>query len=140
MSNDKGVMTPNGIIFGPTKLGKLYLCSKKHRMEGNPHKTVWVITHLEEYLIFSDADNGNWKDEKGNYWGIQKGFGIIGKQKIIKFHIAKFIGPQNSHEEWHGYPELNTRNRPSDAIINQWENIGYINKPLADRIKEGKAV
>jgi len=139
MSADTGKMTPDGMIFGPTKSGKIYLCAKWHRMVGNPHKSVWTISHYEEYLIFSTSDEKNWRDDKNTYWGIKKEFEVIGKHGIdqnIEYRIAKFQIPPNENDVWHGH--TTNADRPPDDIIKIWENEAYISKPRAKSIRKGK--
>lgn len=130
-----GHLTPNGLEFGPTKSGKIYLCANWHRGAGSAHhKTEWTITHSEEFKIFCCADDDNWKDDPGNYWSIKDGE-VIGKNEE---RVAKFPVPQNSHDPWHGYPVMTGDDKPPKPLIDLWEEKSYISRSLAKRMKKGK--
>lgn len=136
MADITGILTPDGLRFGPTKSGKMYLCAKWHRGVGSlVHKTEWIVPEAEEYDIFCCADDGNWKDSPGNYWSVKDGGDPIGKNDE---RVAKFPVPQNSHDPWHGYPILTGEDKPPKMLIDLWEKSSRINRMLAKRMKKGK--
>lgn len=131
-----GQLTPDGMIFGPTNSGKMYLCAVWHRGAGHAdYKTEWDISEWEEYSLFCCADDSHWKDDPGNYWAVKEGGDAIGKNDE---RVAKFPVPQNDSDHWHGYPVMTGRDKPPKQLINLWRDFGYISKPLAKRMKEGK--
>lgn len=129
-----GTATPGGLQFGPTTSGKMYLCANWHRGAGDPtHKTIWVISEHEEYAVFCCADDGKWKDDPGNYWGIKNGE-ILGENDE---RVAKFPVPQNQHDPWHGYPVKTGEDKPPIPLINLWRENTLITKAMSKRMKKG---
>src|SRR5260370_7731243 len=68
---NSGVAHPSGLLFGPTKSGKQYLSVYYHRQASRlQEKCIWCIPPAQEYDIFCEADDKNWLDEDGHYWGV----------------------------------------------------------------------
>jgi hypothetical protein len=130
-----GRKTSNGIEFGPTQSGKIYLCAKWHRGRQNTtHKTKWIITYKEEFEVFCCADDADWKDDAGNYWSIKNGEAIGDNDE----RVAKFPVTQNSHDPWHGYPVRHDRDKPPLRLIYFWKENSLINRVLARRLRDGR--
>ena len=130
-----GTLTPDGMRFGLTSAGRHYLCAIWHRGAGDPSKkTVWIITHDEEYTLFCDAEGSDWKDAPGNYWGLKKGAPPLGQDDE---RIAKFPVPQNDHDPWHGYPVKSGSDKPPMELIDLWCDKSLISKAQKKNLKKG---
>ena len=62
----------DGILFGPTLSGKLYLSVYYHRQPNRSQdKCIWCIPPTQEYKIFNEIFNDkNWQDSDRHYWGV----------------------------------------------------------------------
>ncbi len=127
----------DGILFGPTRSGKLYLSVYYHRQPNRSQdKCIWCIPPAQEYEIFSEADGKNWQDSDGHYWGVHnQGNSPLGTQDE---RFCKFPRTSNSGDAWHGYPVGRSKDTPSDDFINNWIENKVISRKIGRDIQRGK--
>ncbi len=138
-----GTATSSGILFGPNNSGKMYISVYNHRGSGSRvYKNQWLstITPAIEYTIFCDADDGNWKDYNGHYWGVHnRGITVLGD---CREHLSKFPKTSNLTDHWHGYPvsprESGDKDAPPDDFVESWISIGVVSKTFGRRIQRRK--
>ena len=124
--------TPDGIKFGPTTSGKMYLCYKEHRGAGDAgDKSVWDIDEVEEYNLFSHSDDQNWVDSNNDYWAVRPNGSPLGKKGEI---LAKFW----DRSPWHGFPIFTNKTQVPKPIVKLWQDSNVITRALAKRIKKMK--
>ncbi len=138
----QGVATTSGIQFGPNRSGKAYISLFIHRGNKRRDKSKWspAIAALVEYSIFCSADEGNWRDSLGHYWGVRdNGRTVLGCSGEL---LSKFPRTQNDHDPWHGYPvspmEGGDKDAPPDEFVERWIGLGVISKTLGRRIERRK--
>jgi len=135
--------TPAGLEYGPTANGKMYLSVFKHRGDGSRrYKSIWSADILPdaEYGIFCSADEHDWNDESGNYWGVlDQGRAILGERGE---RISKFPCTSNDHDPWHGYPvspkENGESDAPPDLLVEKWISDDVVTKELGRKIQKLK--
>lgn len=132
-------VSADGLEYGPTASGKMYLAMYKHRATKNPHKSFWntAFKPLAEYQLFDRCDVYGWADTKNNYWGIVNG----GKEEIgaLGERVGYFPFTDNPSTPWHGYP-VSTSDVDyvvPENLLNQWETAGEITAIMAKRIRRG---
>ena len=132
-----GKAREDGILYGPTKSGKTYVSLYYHRQINRlQNKCVWCISSDEEYGLFEEADDNNWQDGNGHYWGVcNQGDAPLGTQDE---RICKFPRTSNPQDAWHGYPVACSKDTPSDDFINSWIESGIISKKVGRAIQRGK--
>lgn len=133
---------PDGLEYGPTLNGKMYLSVFKHRGKSSQHKNIWssAITHDMEYGIFCSSDESDWCDQKKNYWGVlDKGETRLGDRGE---RICKFPCTSNEQDPWHGYPaspkEKGAGDSPPDSLVDQWIKDDVIKKEIGRKIQKLK--
>lgn len=135
----KGTVVSDGVKFGPTKSGKIYISLNYHRSNtGRKGKSLWNsdIARKLEFEIFREADKENWRDGDGHYWGLRdQGLTELGTEEQ---RICKFPHTSNIQDPWHGYPVGRSKDTPSDDFIEQWIKSGVINKTIGKNIEKGK--
>jgi hypothetical protein len=132
VTNINGTLSPEGLRFGPTDSGKMYLCYREHRGAGNGRdKSVWIIAEVEEYALFCTADDNNWIDHQDCYWAVKNGE-ILGTKEE---RVAKFW----DRSPWHGFPVLTSDTKPPKDVIRRWREQGVIGRRLEKLIKQGNA-
>lgn len=122
--------TADGIEFGPNSRDKRYVSLYRHRGSGSfVHKSCWLasVKPPEEYGIFCTADEADWVDTSGSYWGFKgsnaAALGTLGQR------LAKFPRVSNEADPWHGYPtdllgsELGG---PDDFVISKMAEGGQL--------------
>ncbi|MCX6381001.1 MAG: hypothetical protein NT023_16260 [Armatimonadetes bacterium] len=132
-------MTSEGLLFQPNTSGKSYLCIKYHR-DGSSGKSQWQIREIEEHSIFCWADEGNWCDVRGHYWGTHdKGrteLGVKGER------ICIFPCPSNPTDVWHGYPISHSlggsMTKDLIDVVQRFIDAQVIDKTLGRNIQRGK--
>jgi hypothetical protein len=134
--------TPDGLEYGPTVNGKMYLSVSKHRGKSSPHKNIWssAISRDTEYGILCSSDEYDWYDQKKNYWGVlEKGEAILGERGE---RICKFPCTSNEQDPWHGYPasprEKGQGDAPPDSLVEQWIKDDVIKKEIGRKIQKLK--
>jgi hypothetical protein len=96
----------DGILYGPTGRGKLYLSMFAHR-GARPVKTAWHmdITPDIEFWLFDKGDENDWQDERGHFWSLGDGDGdgatILG---MTGERLCKHPRNTSTAAPWHGYP------------------------------------
>ncbi len=132
-----GTARQDGVLYGPTKSGKMYVSLYYHRQTNRMQdKCIWGISSAEEYEIFDEADGKNWQDIRGHYWGVRnQGDTPLGTQDE---RICKFPRTSNSHDAWHGYPVGHAKDTPSDDFIEDWIKNGIISRKNGRDIQRGK--
>lgn len=133
--------TSSGLEYGPTHNGKTYLSIFRHRGTGSRrHKNMWATNILPdtEYSIFCSADEKDWYDASGHYWGVlNQGHTILGEQGE---RICKFPYTQNSTDPWHGYPtsprEGRENDTPSDVLVESWIAESVVTKEMGRKIQK----
>jgi hypothetical protein len=66
-----GKAREDGILYGPIKSGKTYVSLYYHRQINRlQNKCIWCISSDEEYRTLEEADDKNWQDGNGHYWGV----------------------------------------------------------------------
>ncbi|MGW1450991.1 hypothetical protein ACWCO3_22280 [Micromonospora sp. NPDC002411] len=130
----------DGILYGPTANGKLYLSMFTHR-GARPVKTAWHrnVSPEDEYDLFCRSDDGDWKDERGHYWSLGKEDGST-ELGMTGERLAKHPSNANAGVPWHGYP-VSPRRRgdadsPTDQLISRWVEDGVITRSFARRIRD----
>lgn len=129
--------------FGPNKTGKFYISIFYHRGTNRlVFKNKWHpdISPFTEYEIFCFADDGNWFDARGHYWGVrERGEAILG---CSGERLCKFPKTSNVIDPWHGFPvspmEDGDDYRPSDDIVEAWIATGIVSKTFGRRIQRRK--
>lgn len=134
--------TPDGLEYGPTVNGKMYLSVFKHRGKSSQHKNIWssAITPDMEYEIFFSSDEYDWCDQNQNYWGVlEKGETRLGEKGE---RICKFPCTSNEQDPWHGYPaspkEKGPGDSPPDSLVEQWIKDDVIKKEIGRKIQKLK--
>ena len=102
-------------------------------------KSLWTnnISRVQEYELFSKADDNNWVTSNGptaDYWGIlDKGDTELGTEGEW---LCKFERPINGPDPWHGYPVgENTKGiTPGKYLVEFWFQSGVIDKSIRNRI------
>lgn len=136
---------PEGTLFLRDKC-KHYLSYNKHRPLSSSKSSIngyppsrWKLSRDDEYGVFLNADNYNWNDPDGHYWGILMYFAILGTRGE---KIAFFRKPINSADPWHGYPISPVMNKddapPHESVIYIWETMNIIDAFDAQRIADRK--
>jgi hypothetical protein len=145
--NPVGVPTVAGLLYGPRAgSGKRYLCSNHHRgaRRGGGHKHEWHPVNVPpfvEYRLFCRADDKDWFDSDGHYWGFgnYQGKMILGTNKE---RLCKFPLPSNATDAWHGYPvspmQEGDKDAPPDEFIEEWIAKNFISKVFGRRIQRRK--
>jgi len=121
-----------------------YIIVSHHRMNGNPKKSIWTLTHDGEIKCFIFSYCSNWIDDKVG-WGLS----INGTNLQIVGHnfdnedlkIAKFVNP-NNNKLWHGYPADYLRkahDRPATNTLKDWVSKGLITKAKMSKIRLGQS-
>lgn len=118
-----------------------YLVSPKHREKDNPHKSVWIISHDEEFGCFKYTYKNDWV-VNNEAWGFL--LDADDKLRVVgiglndeELKIAKFKKDPNS-VEWHGYPcnfFVNTYDVPSEAVMKMWVAQKRISKAKMSKIQ-----
>ncbi|PZV26206.1 MAG: hypothetical protein DCF12_11070 [Snowella sp.] len=136
--------TPDGLEYGPTIKGKIYLSLFYHRGDGSRmFKNRWCVLPDIEYDIFSFSDENSLYDAKQNYWGVlEQGQTVIGEKGE---RLSKFPCTTNPQDAWHGYPVfcVDERKRnalPSDfdKLVERWIIDGIITKEIGRKIQKEK--
>ena len=133
-----GIAGPSGISFGPTSSGKHYISLHRHRGSGTTkHKSTWIRSFppKSEFGLFCSADDGNWKDGTGNYWGAEPGAPVLG---VDGERLAKFPMVTNRTDPWHGFPFTligTPRAGPSDETVDAWVAATVITEVVASKIR-----
>src|SRR5690242_15936835 len=122
---------PDGLLFGPTASGKMYLSMYDHRGR-NRRKSWWAddVDPPEEYSIFEDADDGQHADGDGHLWGLRGPDGsVLGSRGE---RLAKFPFNDVSAAPWHGFPVSPSSGRaseiPSDALVESLIDAGALSR------------
>src|SRR5215472_13444991 len=124
-----GTPMTSGILFGPSANGKNYLSVYAHR-GSHWGKSQWSIPPNHEFGIFDRADQSNWVDNVGNYWGVDgataNAIGTRGEK------LSHFPCTSNAHDPWHGYPvsplEDGDRASPPDYLVEDWISHGVVTR------------
>jgi len=130
---------PGGLLFPANGSGKQYISLYAHRGNGDRrHKNKWARPFVPsmEHSVFCRADESNWQDNKGHYWGIhENGTVEIGDRGEI---IAKFPANANPGDPWHGYPvepqEGRNNDCPPDDLVLEWIDSQVVSDTLGFRI------
>jgi hypothetical protein len=135
-----GTPSAQGIAFGPTASGKMYVSLFAHR-GANPAKscsTASTPPHAE-YGIFNESDRRAWHDTSGHYWGVQDGGRtIIGTrgERLAKFPRTAIPSP------WHGFPvspyARGSVDAPPDDFVEAWIESGAVSKTIGGKIERRK--
>ena len=118
-----------------------YLVSPKHRERGNPHKSIWIITPVEEFDCFCFTLQNDLV-ENDEAWGFLldandtiRVIGVGLNDEELK--IAKFK-KDPSAVVWHGYPcnyMANVYDVPSDTVLKKWVALNRISKAKMSKIQ-----
>jgi hypothetical protein len=136
----EGVRTSDGIIYTNEKSNKKYISLFYHRGSGDKrYKSIWCVSHDIEFAIFCDADNGNWQDVDGHYWGIlDRGNTVLGTENE---RLCKFPRNENPTVPWHGFPvspQKGEKNTPSPDFVQKWIDNKIIDKKIGRDIQRRK--
>lgn len=136
----EGVQTSDGIIYTNEKSNKKYISLFYHRGSGDKeHKSFWSISPDTEFAIFCAADDGDWKDVKGHYWGIlDRGRAVLGTGNK---RLCKFPRNENPSVPWHGFPVSPLKgegNAPPDEFVEKWISDKIIDKKIGRDIQRRK--
>ncbi|MGB8348625.1 MAG: hypothetical protein WCD86_27340 [Ktedonobacteraceae bacterium] len=136
----EGVRTKDGIIYTNTKSSKMYISLFYHRGSGDEkYKSFWCIPPDIEFAIFCDADDGDWRDVNGHYWGIyDEGRAILG---INNGRVCKFPSNGNLSVPWHGFPvspQKGENNTPPIDFVQRWIDDKIIDKRIGRNIQRRK--
>lgn len=102
------------------------LVNHPHHRNGNPKKSQWSITTVEEVAVFANALAEGW-------FGTTAGWGLhppgstplylgVAVDRAIGLFIARFVVSAR-HADWHGYPfdhRDSAREGPPAAVLNAW--------------------
>jgi hypothetical protein len=130
-------VSSDGIHFGPTPNGKRYVSLYNHR-QANRGKSVWLksVRPADEYQMFSDADNYDWYDTRGNYWSLRDGGAEVGTRGE---RVAKHPVTTNPTDPWHGYPaspnQKGAGDAPPDPLVEGWLADGLVTRTFARRLQ-----
>ncbi|MDJ0677775.1 MAG: hypothetical protein QNJ36_20735 [Calothrix sp. MO_167.B42] len=136
--------TFDGLEYGPTVNGKMYLSVFKHRGNGSPlHKNKWCVPPDTEYDIFCNSDRHSLYDSNQNYWGVlDNGKSQLGEKGE---RLSKFPCTSNPQDPWHGYPVFSVEERKRnalptdfDSLVNQWIINNIITKEVGRKIQKEK--
>lgn len=134
------VIRPDGEEYCCTKSNKRYISFNYHRSitDIKGKKSIWKssISKQLEFEIFCEADDNNWQDQKGHYFGLRdQGCTPLGNndERICKFPITS-----NSSDPWHGYPVGRSNETPPDSFINKWIKDKIITRTIGKSIQRGK--
>jgi hypothetical protein len=137
-----GTATDGGILFGPNASGKRYVSLYIHRPpQRKAQKSAWHpdVTPLKEYGIFCVADDSDWRDAFGDYWGLRNGGDVLG---ATGERICTFPRTSNAPDPWHGYPVSpmlrGDVDSPPDAFIDAWINSGVVTLTFGRRLQRRK--
>lgn len=138
---DSGTATPSGISFGPNRSGKTYLSLYIHRgTRAQKHQWSVNVSPSREYDIFCSADEGNWKDTQGHYWGVYAGGQTVLGSRGER--LCKFPRTSNIEDPWHGYPvspmEEGDKDAPPDDFVENWIATRIVSKTFGRRIQRRK--
>jgi hypothetical protein len=121
-----------------------YILSSQHRGRGNKHKSIWIITHVDEIECFIQTINENWTNGR-EAWGIKVDHRILQVVGIStvksELKLAKFVDG-TSKNVWHGYPAdylSKSQDRPTTGILKSWVLNGYITKAKMSKIRLGQS-
>lgn len=125
--------------FGPTKNEHFYLPVFYHNKsaKNNSNKTKWILKRNEQFEVFRVADENNWicKETNGLFSILDNGNVIFGENEE---RISFFPIPQNSIDNWHGFPINSGEYEPSTILVDKWLNDEIIDKRLHIKILKGQ--
>ncbi len=132
------VILPDGELYCCTKSNKQYISLNYHRSyTGRKGKSFWKssISRKLEFEIFYEADDKNWQDYRGNYWGVlNNGLTIIGRDEE---RLCKFPHNPNPNVPWHGFPVSpaeSVNDTPPTPFVKKWEADKVISRRMAYHI------
>jgi hypothetical protein len=134
--------TPDGLIFGPTANGRMYLSTYEHRGR-NRVKSRWAddLDPPEEYSIFDRADASDHSDSNGHFWGIRDPPGAVLGTRGER--LAKFPFNAVPAVPWHGFPVSPASGRaseiPPDELVDFMIGAGAISRTLGRKLQRRKA-
>lgn len=132
----------DGLLFGPTASGKTYLSMYDHRGR-NHEKSCWSqnVPPPAEYSIFEQADDDEYSDINGHYWGILDALGsVLGTRGE---RLAKFPFNAITAMPWHGYPVSPASGRaseiPPDELVENLIEAGAVSRTFGRKLQRRKA-
>lgn len=133
---------PDGLLFGPTVNGKVYLSAYDHRGRDRS-KSTWAgdLPPPEEYSIFARADAADHADTNGHYWGVRNVVGqVLGSRGE---RLAKFPFNATPAVPWHGYPVSPASARaseiPPDELIETFIGTGVVSRTFGRKLQRRRA-
>lgn len=123
-----------------------YIHNTQHR-DGNPNKSQWIISSVDEEKIWNNSPYftdcpcyGLYiQNNKPDYLGFPA---KIPPSPLEKLFIAKFCSSSNGiFIAWHGYPAnttLKVQDRPPEEYLKEWIDKKYISRAQALKILKGK--
>ena len=139
-----GTANSDGIVFGPTGAGTMYISLYYHRPTAarRAEKNQWNSDFPPpfEYALYELAEIQVWVDNTGHYWGVHNnGTTVLGS---LGQRIAKFPRPSNMGDPRHGYPvspqQRGDPDTPPEDLVEQWIDANVVTKTLGRRIQKRK--
>jgi hypothetical protein len=132
-----------------TLKGHGYKFIDKHHYPPKEDHACWLnsISRETEFLLFQDAETGDYSDDRGNLYNVHKD----GEEYIeigTRYELLAIFWNPHSAAEWHGHPRwpiktreaFNRKNesyRPSKAVMQKMVEAGRISQRDGDRILRG---
>jgi hypothetical protein len=120
-----------------------YIVNDKHRKNAaKTDCTQWGVSDFYEIKLFAEGQINGWIcDDNKTIWSIERNDGshtVLGSNGSNDAKLAKYVVDHNN--EWHGYPVSPNRNgdKPSTAILKDWESKELITRPERRKINTGK--
>jgi hypothetical protein len=121
-----------------------YIISSQHRLNGNPNKSIWTLTHAGEIDCFVFSYISKWFDNNV-CWGLYVNgtdLQVVGRNfNNEDLKIAKFVDA-NNNKLWHGYPAdyiRKSKDRPTTNTLKDWVSNGFITKAKMSKIRQGQS-
>jgi hypothetical protein len=121
-----------------------YIPNQQHRDTSfSNQKSQWTINILEEKGAYSLSSQAGWITNS-SYYGLHlidnrpQKLGISPTPSTDDLYMCKFVENQSI---WHGYPVAHWASpwdKPSPQVLNDWMNLGYINKAKLSKIHRGR--
>lgn len=121
-----------------------YIPNPQHRNPSfSSQKSQWIISISEEHTAYNLSSQSSWI-ANGACYGLHlinnrpQKLGVPPNHVIGDLYICKFVEDQSI---WHGYPIahwIHPWDKPSQQVLLNWMNAGYINRAKLSKIHRGK--
>jgi hypothetical protein len=133
-----------------TVKGRAYIFVDKHHHPPKGDHACWLrsISRDDEFLLFQEAETGNFEDEKGHLWNVHRNAAEEYLEIGTRHELMAIFWNPHSASEWHGHPrwpvktsqDYNRKNQgyePPRSVMETMVRSGRVNQRDAERIMRG---